>query len=112
MYNTMLKFHRLQRSIGVRHYSTTIDWFKYLDDESTGECDFGDKCHKKHRAVGSIRYSRISFKSCAWKRNFYYDSHVVSILMTYEELNFILPSVSKCYPKCQICLFKVKVKKK
>ena len=73
---------------------TTIDWFKYLDDESTGVYDFGDKCLKKHRAVGSIRYSRISFKSCAWKRNFYYDSHVVSILMTYEELNFILPSVS------------------
>ena len=50
---------------------TTIDWFKYLDDESTGVYDFGDKCLKKHRAVGSIRYSRISFKSCAWKRNFY-----------------------------------------
>ena len=78
---------------------TTIDWFKYLDDESTGVYDFGDKCLKKHRAVGSIRYSRISFKSCAWKRNFYYDSHVVSILMTYEELNFILPIGQVFLPK-------------
>ena len=40
---------------------TTIDWFKYLDDESTGEYDFGDKCHKKReRNVKKLQMKKMT----------------------------------------------------